>query len=461
MRRTAATALCTLLLLAACSSDRDPTGPGETSSPLAPGGATSNLVVQADTLPRALGLDVGRGVSDAGGIPVTVLSATGSRVGGVWSTSGVAELPGAETATAITAGGDVLGSGAGGTLVWSGTGSRIVLPGALALNDLATVMVGRTPGPMRWDQGVTKSLKLPGGGVHNVVPLAVNNSGAAVGIGIINVFEYRAVKWNQATPKVLGGLAPGGEHGALAINNPGKIVGYSNGTVNGVTGRYPVIWQNATAPRALATLPGVPPFGNAQEIHDNGDIVGFLRTASGEDHAMLWRANGELIDLGASLPGLITYARGISAGGVVSGVAYPPGANIDFDTPILVRWTIAEEPGFTFGGFYAPVASSPALNVVKAGKIVPVRFSLGGDRGLDIIEDSWPRTPALACDPNATQHQVTELVTGVAGALTFDPVTEQYTYLFKAKPAWSGTCRELKIRLTDGQQRSLRFRIVQ
>ena len=458
MRRTA---LSALLLLAACSSDGDVTGPAGTGSqPLAPHAPAANLSVQVDTLPRTVGVDLGRGVSDAGGIPVTLMNESGFTLGAVWSASGFSRLGTVVTAHAITASGDLLGLGLHGTEVWSGqTTFRIVGAGATALNDLGTVMIRSTSPVVRWDGDVMKALKHPGSG-GGLFPLAVNNSGKIVGVWNLNAFEAKAVLWNGATPKLLGTLAPTGAHGALGINNAGRMVGYSTGTVNGVSGRYPVLWQSATTPRPQSTLPGVAPFGNAQDINEAGDIVGFLRTASGADHAMLWRANGERVDLGASLPDFSTYARGISNGGVISGVAYPPGANPDFDTPILVRWTVTEEAGFTFGGFFAPVANSPELNVVKAGKIVPVRFSLGGDHGLDVVEDSWPRTPALACDANATQHQVTELVTGLAGALTFDPVTEQYTYLFKAKPAWSGTCRELKIRFTDGQTRSLRFRIV-
>jgi hypothetical protein len=56
---------------------------------------------------------------------------------------------------------------------------------------------------------------------------------------------------------------------------------------------------------------------------------------SGEDHAALWTA-GELIDLGASLPGLSTYARRVT-GGVVSGVAFHPGENPDIDQGTVVR----------------------------------------------------------------------------------------------------------------------------
>jgi probable HAF family extracellular repeat protein len=460
MRRAIATVLYTVLLLPACRSDGGPLGPREsTAVTLAPRATLSSLTVRADTLPRAIGQDLGRGVSDAGGIPVTLLdTTTGSRVGGVWNESGVTYLPDAQGALAITAAGDVLGPGAGGTTLWSGMGSRSVGQGAWGLNDLATVMVGMVPEPVRWDGPVMSLLQHPGGGVGGVFPLGVNNAGTVVGVGSITSLDLKAVRWDGTAPSFLAELAPGGAHGALGIDNAGRIVGYSSGTVEGVTGRFPVVWENGT-PRPLATVTGVAPFGNAQEIHDGGDIVGFLRTASGEDHAMLWRADGEMIDLGAALPGLNTYARGVSGSGVVSGVAFPPEANPDLDTPILVRWTVAPATLYTFDGFLAPVANLPVVNIAKAGKAVPVRFSLGGDHGLDVFESGYPQVRAVACDPGAVRHQITEVVNAKVSALTFDAATQRYTYLWKTDRAWVGSCRELVLRLSDGQERSAQFQI--
>ena len=40
---------------------------------------------------------------------------------------------------------------------------------------------------------------------------------------------------------------------------------------------------------------------------------------------------------------------------------------------------------FPFTGFFDPVNNKPVLNVAHAGDAIPVRFSLGGDRGLGIV----------------------------------------------------------------------------
>ena len=459
--RSIAAVLGTLLFLPGCRSDNDPIGPAESfRSVLSVPAVVSSLTVRADTISRAIGLAIGRGVSDAGAIAVTVLHPeTGSVSAGVWTEEGISYLPGGSRAEAITATGEVLGQSADGITIWGAGGSRIVGQGtALALNDLSTVVVGRTSEAARWDGTQVSLLQHPGGGVGGMAPLAVNNAGTAVGVGTITSFDIKAIRWDGTAASFLPELAPGTAHGALGIDNAGRIVGYSSGTVDGVTGRFPVIWEGDT-PRQLTTLAGVPPFGNAQDIHGGGDIVGWLRTGTGEDHAMLWTAGGELIDLGAALPGLKSYAIGVNASGVVSGVAFPLDANPDLDTPILVRWTVTPATRYTFDGFFAPLANPPAVNLVKAGKAVPVRFSLGGDHGLDVFESGYPEARATSCDPGAVRHQVGETVNTKTSALTYDQATGQYTYLWKTERPWVGSCRELVLRLDDGQERVVRFQL--
>src|SRR5262249_52916040 len=54
---------------------------------------------------------------------------------------------------------------------------------------------------------------------------------------------------------------------------------------------------------------------------------------------------------------------------------------------------------FNFGGFFQPVDNLPALNVVKAGSGIPVKFSLGGNQGLDIFYNStYPASQQINCN---------------------------------------------------------------
>ena len=55
----------------------------------------------------------------------------------------------------------------------------------------------------------------------------------------------------------------------------------------------------------------------------------------------------------------------------------------------------AGQQAWPWEGFFAPVDPMPVVNTVKAGQAIPMKFSLGGDRGLAIfVEDSPGLGPA-------------------------------------------------------------------
>lgn len=126
----------------------------------------------------------------------------------------------------------------------------------------------------------------------------------------------------------------------------------------------------------------------------------------------------------------------------------PNGFRSSDHDPVLVDLTLAQR--FTFGGFAAPVSPPPILNSVNAGAAVPVKFSLNGDRGLDIFAPGYPRVVELSsCGGGA--GGATDPVVGAGGSgLTYDPVTGQYTYVWKTPKAWTGSCRRLELRFYDG-----------
>lgn len=104
---------------------------------------------------------------------------------------------------------------------------------------------------------------------------------------------------------------------------------------------------------------------------------------------------------------------------------------------------------FQFDGFYAPVDNPPVVNVVQAGLAVPVKFSLGGDEGLDIFAAGYPSSYARACDTDDPISDVEQTVSPGAATLTYDAATDRYTYVWKTSKQWSG-CRTLMVRFRDG-----------
>ena len=97
------------------------------------------------------------------------------------------------------------------------------------------------------------------------------------------------------------------------------------------------------------------------------------------------------------------------------------------------------------------------MNQVKAGQGIPIKFSLGGNRGLSIIAAGYPISVKIACDGAAPVDAIEQTTTANAG-LTYDAANDQYTYVWKTQKSWAGTCRQFTLRLADGSEHIALFR---
>jgi len=161
-----------------------------------------------------------------------------------------------------------------------------------------------------------------------------------------------------------------------------------------------------------------------------------------------------------------SWDENYGAGGV------PNGANIGFTVqdetvPVAFRYdaqshvlaiegaTVAPPP-YQFTGFFPPVSDPPTVNVVKAGKIVALRFSLGGDHGLDVFQVP-PTSAQTACPSPAVENPVDDKGGGGPG-LTYDASLDQYVFRWKTDRSWAGTCREFRMSLDDGSLHTALFK---
>ena len=107
-------------------------------------------------------------------------------------------------------------------------------------------------------------------------------------------------------------------------------------------------------------------------------------------------------------------------------------------------------PLYNFDGFFSPVDNLPTFNVVKAGSSVPVRFSLGGDYGLDVFAADSPWSVKIPTDPNTPLDNIEETVTAGSSGLSYAGGTGHYTYVWKTSKNWAGTSRQLVVKFKDG-----------
>ena len=112
---------------------------------------------------------------------------------------------------------------------------------------------------------------------------------------------------------------------------------------------------------------------------------------------------------------------------------------------------------FNFTGFFQPVDNLPTLNSVKAGQAIPVKFSLGGDQGLNIFAAGYPVSVQIACSSTALVDGIENTVTAGSSSLTYDPLTDQYTYVWKTQKSWANTCRQLVVKFSDGTTQRANF----
>jgi hypothetical protein len=113
---------------------------------------------------------------------------------------------------------------------------------------------------------------------------------------------------------------------------------------------------------------------------------------------------------------------------------------------------------YSFTGFFSPVGNPPTLNVVNAGRAIPVKFSLSGNKGLNIFDANSPQSGLIACDGSAPAVDLTDTLTAGSSSLSYDASADQYVYVWKTESAWAGTCRQLVVRLKDGTTHIANFK---
>jgi hypothetical protein len=113
---------------------------------------------------------------------------------------------------------------------------------------------------------------------------------------------------------------------------------------------------------------------------------------------------------------------------------------------------------YNFSGFFSPVGNLPTLNVVNAGKAIPVKFSLSGNKGLSIFAPNSPQSGVISCDASAPAVDLTDTVTAGGSSLSYDATSDQYNYVWKTESSWAGTCRQLVVTLNDGTSHVANFK---
>jgi hypothetical protein len=113
---------------------------------------------------------------------------------------------------------------------------------------------------------------------------------------------------------------------------------------------------------------------------------------------------------------------------------------------------------YKFTGFFRPVDMLPIVNVAKAGSAIPVKFSLSGNQGLNIFESGYPISLKINSSTGVPEDAIEVTVTAGGSSLSYDAAADQYIYVWKTEKAWAGTCRQLIVKLKDGEEHIANFK---
>jgi hypothetical protein len=203
---------------------------------------------------------------------------------------------------------------------------------------------------------------------------------------------------------------------------------------NTATGSFTVAVVDTTPPSL--TLPSDI---TAQATGPGGAAVSYTATATD-------LVNGS-VPVNCTPPSGSTFPVGTTTVSCSATDAHGNTATSSFTVTVAYAWT----------GFFQPVDNPPTVNTLKAGSAIPVKFSLTGDQGLNIFQSGYPASATYTCNSGAPTDAIDQTVTAGNSGLSYDPSTDQYTYVWKTDKAWAGTCRALVVRLADGTTHTADF----
>ncbi len=115
------------------------------------------------------------------------------------------------------------------------------------------------------------------------------------------------------------------------------------------------------------------------------------------------------------------------------------------------------------GGFQAPVSNPPAVNVVNAGRVVPIKWQLRDGTGAyvaDVGVVTGLLVQPIACDslPSTFDSTVTADTAGSSG-LVYDSSANQFVFRWATTKDMAGGCYAFVLGLNDGSQYPVYFRL--
>jgi uncharacterized repeat protein (TIGR01451 family) len=338
-------------------------------------------------------------------------------------------------------------TGAGAT-----TCDTVVDPGTATASDNCGVTVTRSPAGNTFPVGTTTITWTAKDGANNEVTATqtvtvIDNTAPTLSVPL-NVTAYTGAGATTCDTVVNPGTATAGDNCAVTVTRSPSGNTFPVGTTT-------INWKatdssnnQTTGTQTVTVIDNTPP-----TISCPANINVYLPANSTATSMAVSYPGATAADNCGGTPGL-GYSQ-------ASGSVFPVG-------PTVVTATATDSNGntascqftvtvlYNFTGFFSPVANYPTLNAVNAGRAIPVKFSLSGNKGLNIFTANNPYSTSLNCGTNDPGVDVTETLNAGGSSLSYGPDT--YNYVWKTESSWAGTCRQLVLTLNDGSVHVANFK---
>lgn len=349
--------------------------------------------------------------------------------------------------------------------IQQGSCSPFVDPGATAFDSCA--------GP----KPATTSISGPGG--------ATSVNPAIAGTYIVTYTATDGTNQSTATRTVVVGTFPEDE-----VDQPGTSNVPPTITLNGDDQITLECGNGFTDPGAVATVCGNPVTvtttgtvnPNAPGIYTvtysataNGFTTETTRVVTVEDTVApvitLNGSNPMVVGFGTVFTDPGATASDGCAGNLTSSIVVTGSVNTNTVGFYALTYTVSDPSGhsdtkvrtvevspYNFTGFFSPIDNLPTVNQVNSGQSIPIKFSLGGNQGMNIFAAGSPSSVQINCNTNDPISEVEEIETPGSSGLTYDAGSNQYKYVWKTEKSWKNQCRMLTVTLRDGTVHTAKFK---
>lgn len=130
----------------------------------------------------------------------------------------------------------------------------------------------------------------------------------------------------------------------------------------------------------------------------------------------------------------------------------------DGDIQVVVRtssasvWTLGFSTApatYTFEGFHKSIKDAPSLNKVDSGQAIPVKFSLGGDFGTDVLVNGVPQVQKIKCSTREPIGPISSALSTNNKSLKYK--NGQYRFNWKTLKNWDDKCMQLILEFNNGE----------